>query len=134
MAEVNDVFDKITDEKSYFDPSKSKKTNLKEWTPIREGEYLGHISELNTREVSTHKGKHKAIVYNFKVKVDEANIEYYYESGQQCFRTHSVKIDRAPFFTVNQPGKETGRLHRANIDFDEWTDRFNEQSYRSTRR
>jgi len=68
------------------------------------------------------------------VKVDEANIEYYYESGQQCFRTHSVKIDRAPFFTVNQPGKETGRLHRANIDFDEWTDRFNEQSYRSTRR
>ena len=34
MAEVNDVFDKITDEQSFFDPSKAKKKEeTKKWEP-----------------------------------------------------------------------------------------------------
>ena len=68
------------------------------------------------------------------VKVDKAEIHYFFEAGQKCFRLHRVKVEKAPFFTVDQPGRETARLFRANMDFDEWTDRFNEQSYRSTRR
>ena len=68
------------------------------------------------------------------VKIDDATIEYYYESGQKCFRQHQTKVERAPFLTIDQVGKESGRLIRNNIDFDEWTDRFNEQSYRATRR
>jgi len=68
------------------------------------------------------------------VQVSASEIEYYYEEGQKCFRPHRVKVERAPFFTVNQPGKETPRLVRANMDFDEWTDKFNESSYRATRR
>ena len=38
MAEVNDIFDKITDEQSFFDPSKEKKVDAKKFEPIREGE------------------------------------------------------------------------------------------------
>jgi hypothetical protein len=68
------------------------------------------------------------------IKVDDATVEYHYSKGQKCFRTHRVKLEKAPFFTVNQAGRETGRLIRNNIDFDEWTDRFNEQSYKNSRR
>ena len=50
MAEVNDVFDKITDEQSFFDPTKAKKKEeTKKWEPIREGDYLGHITDVETR-------------------------------------------------------------------------------------
>ena len=61
MAEVNDVFDKITDEKSYFDPSKVKKVDTKEWEPIREGDYLGHITTVDTKILNVKKdGNFKA--------------------------------------------------------------------------
>ena len=50
MAEVNDVFDKITDEQSFFDPTKAeKKVDTKKWEPIREGDYLGHITQVDTK-------------------------------------------------------------------------------------
>jgi len=65
------------------------------------------------------------------VKADEATIHYFFEAGQKCFRPHRVKVERAPFYTMNQPGRETARLIRANMDFDEWTTRHNEQSYRA---
>jgi len=68
------------------------------------------------------------------VKVDEGTMSYLFQEGQRCFRVHKVKLEKAPFFTVNQPGKETARLKRNNMDFDRWTNRFNEQSYRNTRR
>ena len=75
------------------------------------------------------------------VKTSAGEIDYYYEPGQQCFRAHTTKIERAPFFTVNapgrkvnQPGRESGRLRRRNMDFDRWADEFNEASYRATRR
>ena len=61
MAEVNDVFDKITDEQSFFDPTKAKKKEeTKKWEPIREGDYLGHITDveqeyLMSREMETGK-------------------------------------------------------------------------------
>jgi hypothetical protein len=67
------------------------------------------------------------------VKADEATIHYFFEAGQKCFRPHRVKAEMAPFFTMNQPGREPARLIRANMDFDEWTTRFNEQSYRNTK-
>ena len=83
MADIDAVFN----DDDFFTEIDSPKTNettpKPKWTPFADGEYLGHISELNTREVSTHKGKHKAIVYNFKVKVDEANSanNYTYQWG-----------------------------------------------------
>ena len=66
------------------------------------------------------------------VKVDDATMEYYYEAGQNCFGTHRMKLEKAPYFNINGlAGKDPRSL---TIDFDEWTDRFNESSYRSTRR
>ena len=81
MAEVNDVFDKITDEKSYFDPSKSKKLDVKEWTPIREGEYLGHIEHVETKIVDVKKdGNFRARLYRYTVKVAPENKEQTYKT------------------------------------------------------
>ena len=68
------------------------------------------------------------------VKTTEAEIDYYYEPGQECFRPHTLKIERPPFFTVNQPGLESGRLIRRNMSFDRWTNHFNEESYKASRR
>tara|TARA_R110002020_G_scaffold456726_1_gene673348 strand:+ start:2411 stop:3067 length:657 start_codon:yes stop_codon:yes gene_type:complete len=81
MAEVNDVFSKITDEKSYFDPSKSKKTDLKEWTPIREGEYLGHITDVESKILDVKKdGNFKARMYKYTVTVAPENKEQTYRT------------------------------------------------------
>ena len=74
MAEVNDVFDKITDEKSYFDPSKVKKVDTKEWEPIREGDYLGHITTVDTKILNVKKdGNFKARMYKYTVTVSSEN-------------------------------------------------------------
>ena len=52
---------------------KAEKTPKPQWTPFANGEYYGHITEVTTREVNTHGGKHKALVYNFMIKVAEEN-------------------------------------------------------------
>lgn len=66
------------------------------------------------------------------VKVDEATMSYLFHEGQRCFRVHKVKLEKAPYFSINsRAGKDPRSL---SMDFDEWTDRFNEQSYRNTRR
>tara|TARA_Y100001938_G_scaffold150072_1_gene239484 strand:- start:580 stop:1194 length:615 start_codon:yes stop_codon:yes gene_type:complete len=72
MANVNDMFDEMKNEKSYYvedTKNNNKKTNS--FTPTVEGEYLGHIIEPETRVVE-FKG-YKARVYNFKVKVAPEN-------------------------------------------------------------
>ena len=49
MAEVNDVFKEVTAEKSYYDPSKKKSSGTKgDWKPYREGDYLGHITDVES--------------------------------------------------------------------------------------
>ena len=71
MAEVNDVFDKITDEQSFFDPSKAKKKEeTKKWEPIREGDYLGHITQVDTKILAVKRdGNWKARMYKYTVTV-----------------------------------------------------------------
>ena len=79
MAEVNDVFDKITDEQSFFDPSKVKKVDLKEWEPIIEGDYLGHITDIDTRILDVKKdGNFKARMYKYTVTVSPENKQMKY--------------------------------------------------------
>ena len=73
MADINAVFNDDDFFTEIDKPKTTEKTSKPKWTPIADGEYLGHISEVETREVNTHKGKHKALVYNYKFKVDEAN-------------------------------------------------------------
>ena len=71
MAEVNDVFDKITDEQRFFDPSKAKKKEeTKKWEPIREGDYLGHITQVDTKILAVKRdGNWKARMYKYTVTV-----------------------------------------------------------------
>ena len=81
MAEVNDVFDKITDEKSYFDPSKKKKFDTQQWTPIVQGEYLGHITSVETKIVDVKKdGNYTARLYRYEVTVAPENKEQTYRT------------------------------------------------------
>ena len=74
MAEVNDIFDKITDEQSFFDPSKEKKVDTKKFEPIREGEYLGHITDVETKILDVKRdGNFKARMYKYTITISPEN-------------------------------------------------------------
>ena len=73
MAEVNDMFDSVTKEQSFFVPGKKK--DKKEWTPFAKGVYLGHITECDSRIVDVKKGEHKARLYTYVFQVAEENKE-----------------------------------------------------------
>ena len=65
MAEVNELFDKITGEKSHFDPTKEKK-----YKPIVEGDYRGHITKMDTKVVDVKRdGNFRARLYKYEVTV-----------------------------------------------------------------
>ena len=72
MAEVNDMFDSVTKEQSFFVPGKKKK---KEWTAFAKGVYLGHIIKCESKIVDVKKGEHKARLYTYVFQVAEENKE-----------------------------------------------------------
>jgi len=81
MSDIDAIFN---DDDFFTDSSEGKKETPKpKFTPWANGEYHGHIADVESREVNTHKGKHKAVVLNFKIVVDEANAskEYTYDWG-----------------------------------------------------
>ena len=59
------------------------------WIPFADGEYFGHIVEVETREVNTHGGKHKATVYNCTVQIADENCtnNYTYPWGNTSYET-----------------------------------------------
>ena len=67
MADVNDMFNDITKEQSYYKP-KAKV----EMTPYAEGDYLCHIVEVSTKMLDVQ-GKYKAQLYSFTVEVADEN-------------------------------------------------------------
>ena len=67
MAEVNELFGKVTGEQSFFAKRK------KEFTPFAKGEYLGHIVEVETKMLDVKQGKYKARLYSFVIEVAEEN-------------------------------------------------------------
>ena len=62
MANVNELFNEIQNEKSYFKPDNSSSSG--EYVRNMEGKFLGHLFDAETRIVE-FKG-YKARVYNFK--------------------------------------------------------------------
>jgi hypothetical protein len=86
MTDINAVFND-DDFFTEIDKPAKEKTQKPKFTPLARGEYFGHIVDVETREVNTHKGKHKALVFNFKVEVDNANASqsYTYKWGNQEF-------------------------------------------------
>ena len=80
MAEVNEVFDKVTAEKSYYDPTQNKTKEFKEkWVPFSEGDYLGHIAEVDSIVVDVKRdGNFRARLYTYTIIVaPENNIMQY---------------------------------------------------------
>ena len=67
MAEVNDMFDEITKEQSYY-----KAGTKKEITPFAKGEYLGHITKVSSTIVDVQ-GKYRARRYNYTFVVAPEN-------------------------------------------------------------
>ena len=70
MAEVNEVFDSVTQEQSFFIPGKKAK---KSFTPFAKGEYFGHIVECESKTVDVNGGKHRARLYTFTFEASEEN-------------------------------------------------------------
>ena len=68
MAEVNEMFSKVTEEQSFFNPNKKSK-----FTPIAKGEYFGHIIDVDTKVLDVKGGKYKARLYSFTVQASVEN-------------------------------------------------------------
>ena len=75
MADVNDMFDDITKEQSYYKPGVKK-----EITPFAKGEYLCHITKVESRIVDVKGGQYKARLYTFTTTVapENKNLDFHY--------------------------------------------------------
>ena len=67
MADVNDMFNDITKEQSFY-----KATEKKDITPFTKGEYLGHITKVESKVLDVQ-GKYKARLYTYTVEVADEN-------------------------------------------------------------
>jgi len=81
-----------------------------------------------------------SVMKNFSCKrMDEGElVAYYFEAGQTCFkgqaRAHKKKLDRGPWLTKNKYGRNEGNLERQAMEYNRWTDEFNEEVYKANRR
>jgi hypothetical protein len=88
---MSNVADILNDDDFFAETSKgseiSTKTPKPQWTPFADGEYFGHIVDVEKRTVDTHGGKHKALVFNFMVRVADENStkEYVYPWGNTTY-------------------------------------------------
>ena len=113
MATVNEMFDETQNETSFYVPDSGNSSGGKTgWTPTKEGKYLGHIENVETRIVEFQ--NYKARVYNFKFKVakENSNMKYIHEE----INGENVEIDGSAFvgrifrssgiFRFLEPGKD----------------------------
>ena len=68
MADVNDMFNDITKEQSFY-----TKGEKKEFTPLTEGEYLCHITEVSSKTLDVKGGEFKARLYSYTLIVADEN-------------------------------------------------------------
>ena len=68
MADVNDMFNEVTKEQSFY--TKSKK---KQFTPYGKGEYFGHIIDVDSKVLDVKGGQYKARLYTYTVEVAAEN-------------------------------------------------------------
>ena len=71
MADVNDMFNEVTKEQSFYSSKKTKK----EFTPYAKGEYLCHIIDVDSKVLDVKGGQYKARLYTFTVQVAPENAE-----------------------------------------------------------
>ena len=72
MAEINDAFNNVTKEQSFFVPGKEKK---EKFVPFAKGEYFGHITECEDKivEFENSGNKYKARLYTYVFQASEEN-------------------------------------------------------------
>ena len=91
MSNVEDIFsdDDFFAEETTKVAKAPAKTPKPKWIPFADGEYFGHISKVTTREVDTHKKTHRAMVYNFEVRIADENSvnNYTYPWGNTTYDT-----------------------------------------------
>ena len=71
MADINETFDDITGEQSFFIPGKKKER--KDYKPFAKGEYFGHIVECESKIVPVKEGKNKARLYTYTFEASKEN-------------------------------------------------------------
>ena len=77
MASVNDMFNEVTKEQSFY-----KKGEKKSFTPFTKGEYYGHITEVDSKILDVKGGQYKARLFTYTVTVAPENInaKFQYEN------------------------------------------------------
>ena len=68
MADVNDMFNEVTKEQSFY-----TKATKKEFTPFAKGEYFGHITDVDSKVLDVKGGQYKARLYTYTVEVAPEN-------------------------------------------------------------
>lgn len=102
MATVNDMFDSVTKEQSFYrEDAKSNKSS--KFTPFTKGEYFGHITEVDSKILDVKGGQYKARLFTYTVTVADENAtnEFFYEdiSGKM------IKTDGKPYIGKTFKGK-----------------------------
>ena len=82
MADVNDMFNEVTKEQSFYrkDMDKVEDTRNK-YSPYAKGEYYGHITEVDSKILDVKGGQYKARLFTYTVTVAPENSqnEFFYE-------------------------------------------------------
>ena len=76
MAEVNDMFNEITKEQSFY--TKGRKSSF---VPFAKGDYWGHITEVDSKVLDVKGGQYKArlYTYTFLASTDNKDLDFQYE-------------------------------------------------------
>ena len=109
MANVNDMFNEVTKEQSFY-----QKGAKKVFTPFTKGEYFGHITEVDSKILDVKGGQYKARLYTFTVTVDNENAKqtFHYEG----IDGKMVETDGKPYVGKTFKGKLWRFLEPAKDD------------------
>ena len=76
MAEVNDMFNEITKEQSFY-----VKGSKAKFVPFAKGDYWGHITEVDSKVLDVKDGQYKArlYTYTFVASTENKDFDFQYE-------------------------------------------------------
>jgi len=127
MSISDDMFDKAVNETSFAIPTEGKaKSGGGNKTPLVQGEYLGHIVQVNSKVVDVKGGEFKARVYDYFVEVAPENKENEY-SYKKYDTNDTVTCDGSSYvgykfkgstFKYLEPGK--GDTFKARTEFNKY--------------
>ena len=108
MADVNDMFNEVTKEQSFY--AKGKK---KSFTPYGKGEYYCHIVDVDSKILDVRGGQYKARLYTYTVEIAEDNsiLDFEYEGidGKPVKTKGSVYVGgkfKGKLWRFLEPGKD----------------------------